>query len=178
MGFMVSLGNLLERVVVSSSDPIFDKVFALLAEEWVSPARPEERAAARRLLERIVSAETAYSIALMQGETVVAYSSGLSLMILERDVLNLLAIGAWARTGLDTPTFYCAELFVARQARGQGIGSKLIQANVKHATQLGYHRLAVDTQNRVVVEHYCKFLGNPLKHPDRDRSTFYLFALN
>jgi putative acetyltransferase len=77
---------------------------------------------------------------------VVSFGKGATLELLAEDEGKILGMAILWDRGPDTPGAYLSKLFVAKAARGAGIGGALVEATIKAARARGHRRLSLRTR--------------------------------
>lgn len=102
------------------------------------------------------------------------WSRGLPRNVMDRAVDNSLCFAAlrdgelvgFARLATDYATFaWLCDVFVAEDARGQGVGKRLMAAVVAHPDVQGMRRVLLSTRDAEGL--YAQYGFKPLEHPDR-----------
>lgn len=97
-----------------------------------------------------------------------------SLATIQRSIAHSLCFGVYqgkeqvgfARVITDYATFaYLADVVIADEARGQGLGTWLIRCITEHPELQGLRRWVLVTQDAHTL--YAKFGWTPLAHPER-----------
>ena len=78
---------------------------------------------------------------------VVAFGQGATVELVAERGSEILGIAVLWDRGPDTPGAYLSKLFVAKAARGGGIGGALIEATIEAARARGHRRLSLRTRS-------------------------------